>query len=358
VTVKRSVFLALAAALAAISCRGGAPVLRRQSRLMMDTYVTVTAYAPAAKADKALARVFDRLEEISRKFNHLDTTSPLYAFNTRNQPLVDPEVIEVMKAAQSISAASGGAFDVTVEPLVRLWGFYSGHPALPSLAGIDSCLKQVGYQNLIIEPNRVTKLNPNTTVDLGGIAKGYALKEAARVLRSEGVDSAVIDAGGDVYAIGKKGNQNWKVGIRNPRGEGVLGVAAVSNLAVVTSGDYERYFFGPDPNGTATGSRGRKPDGSPSTDSVRYCHIINPKTGWPARGFASTTVIMRDPLAAQGWSKVLFILGPDALGLADTTDGFEALLITDRMKAIMSKGLAALLDLKLPEAGLDTARGR
>jgi thiamine biosynthesis lipoprotein len=297
---------------------------------MMDTYVTVSAVASGPKADAGLDSAFARLEQISHKFNHLDTTSPIFAFNERNVPITDTEIIHVLKAAQRISVLSGGAFDITVEPLVRLWGFYDSSPALPQQRQIDSCLKFVGYQNLIIDGGRVTKRNPETRIDLGGIAKGYGLAEAARVLRRVGVDSALIDLGGDVYAIGRKGDQPWKVGVRNPRGEGVVGVVALHNLAAVTSGDYERFFFGP--------------------DSVRYCHILNPHTGWPARGFCSTTVLMRDPLLAQGFSKVLFILGPEALKLADSTEHFEALLIDDSLKAITSAGLASVVDPTLNSA--------
>jgi thiamine biosynthesis lipoprotein len=296
---------------------------------MMDTYVTISAFAPAPKAEAALDSAFVRLEEISHKFNHLDSTSPIYAFNERGVPITDPEVIHVLQAAQRISELSGGAFDITVEPLVRLWGFYDSCPALPQQRQIDSCLKYVGYQNLIVDSDRVTKKNPETRIDLGGIAKGFGLVEAARVMRQAGVDSALIDLGGDVYAIGRKGSEEWKVGVRNPRGDGVVGVVALHNLAAVTSGDYERFFFGP--------------------DSVRYCHILNPHTGWPARGFCSTTVLMRDPLLAQGFSKVLFILGPEALSLADSTEHFEALLLTDSLKVITSEGLAGALDLRLKD---------
>jgi FAD:protein FMN transferase len=297
---------------------------------MMDTYVTISALGPGPKASAGIDSAFARLEQISHKFNHLDSTSPLYAFNERNVPIADPEIIHVLAAAQRISVLSGGAFDVTVEPLVRLWGFYDSCPALPEQRQIDSCLRFVGYQNLIIGDSRVTKKNPETRIDLGGIAKGFGLAEAARVLRQAGLDSALIDLGGDVYAIGRKGDEPWKVGIRNPRGDGVVGIVSLRNLAAVTSGDYERYFWGP--------------------DSVRYCHILDPHTGWPARGFSSTTVLMRDPLLAQGFSKVLFILGPDALSLADSTDHFEAVLITDSMKAITSAGLAGAIDLKLKDA--------
>ena len=252
----------------------------------------------------------------------------------------------MLKAAQRISVLSGGAFDVTVEPLVRLWGFYDASPALPEQRQIDSCLEFVGYQNLVIDSGRVTKRDPRTRIDLGGIAKGYGLAEAARVLKQMGVDSALIDLGGDVYAIGRKGDQDWRVGIRNPRGDGVIGVVSLHNLAAVSSGDYERFFWGPPRDTIRNTSAGF---GHVPSDSVRYCHILNPHTGWPARGFCSTTVLMRDPLFAQGFSKVLFILGPEALKLADSTGHFEALLITDSMKVITSEGLAGALDLKLKD---------
>jgi thiamine biosynthesis lipoprotein len=332
-----ALFVALAAGILLPSCRQGRPDVRKQTRLMMDTYVTIQAAGPAQTVDKAIEAAFGRLEEISRKFNFLDSASPVHAFNVGNEPLTDPEVVEVVKAAVAVSEVSGGAFDITVRPLVELWGFYGDRPAVPSQRAIDSCLKMVGYKNLLVEPGRVTKRRPDVTIDLGGIAKGYALKEAARLLRAGGVDSALIDLGGDVYALGRKGNQNWKVGIRNPRGDGIVGIAAVSNLAVVTSGDYERFFFGP--------------------DSVRYCHIIDPATGWPPRGLISTTVVMRDPLTAQGWSKVLFIRGTDALPLVEKIGGIEAILINDGMRAFCTPGLVSALDstllngITIPRAG-------
>jgi thiamine biosynthesis lipoprotein len=151
------------------------------------------------------------------------------------------------------------------------------------------------------------------------------------------VDSALIDLGGDVYAMGKKGGKNWKVGIRSPRSDGIVGLIAASNLAVVTSGDYERFFFGP--------------------DSVRYCHIIDPATGWPQRGMISTTIVMRDPLTAQGWSKILFLRGTAALPLVEKTGGMEAILINDSMRAFCTPGLVSALDstllkgITIPPAG-------
>jgi thiamine biosynthesis lipoprotein len=318
VTARKFLLIVLAAVLPTVSCRPSVPAVRKQTRLLMDTYVTIQALGRAPVADSAIEATFCRLEEIGRKFNHLDSASPLYAFNSRDVPLTDLELVEVVRAAIDVSEASGGVFDVTVEPLVRLWGFYDDHPAVPEQQQIDSCLKLVGYRNLIVEPGRVTKRNPGITIDLGGIAKGYALKEAARVLRAGGVQSALIDIGGDVLAIGRKDKEKWRIGVRNPRGEGVVAVVAAEDLAAVTSGDYERFFFGP--------------------DSVRYCHIIDPATGRPARGVASATVVMRDPLTAQGWSKVLFIRGRDALSLIEQAGGIEGLLVTDKQEIIRSAG--------------------
>ena len=332
-----ALFVALAAGILLPSCRQGKPEVHKQTRLMMDTYVTIQATGPAQTVDKAIEAAFGRLEEISHKFNFLDSTSPVYAFNVGNAPLTDPEVVEVVKAAVAVSEVSGGAFDITIKPLVELWGFYGDRPAVPSQQAIDSCLKMVGYKNLVVESDRVTKRRPDVTIDLGGIAKGYGLREAARMLRSAGVDSALIDLGGDVYAMGKKGGKNWKVGIRSPRSDGIVGLIAASNLAVVTSGDYERFFFGP--------------------DSVRYCHIIDPATGWPQRGMISTTIVMRDPLTAQGWSKILFLRGTAALPLVEKTGGMEAVLINDSMRAFCTPGLVSALDstllkgITIPPAG-------
>ena len=351
----RLLSLIVPAVLLAAACRQqNAVALRKQTRLMMDTYVTIQAAGPAKSADKAIEAAFGRLEEISHKFNFLDSTSPVHAFNVDNVPLTDPEVVDVVKAAAAVSEASGGAFDITVRPLVELWGFYGDHPAVPSQRAIDSCLKMVGYKNLVVEPGRVTKRRPDVTIDLGGIAKGYGLGEAARLLRAGGVDSAIIDLGGDVYALGRKGNQNWKVGIRNPRGDGIVGIAAVSNLAVVTSGDYERYFWGPPRDTIRNAEAGF---GHVPTDSVRYCHIIDPATGWPPRGLISTTVVMRDPLTAQGWSKVLFIRGIDAMPLVEKTGGIEAVLINDSMRAFCTPGLVSAMDTTLLN-GLTGSAGR
>lgn len=304
-------------ALMSVSCQGPAR-LHRESRLMMDTYVTLTVFAPPNRTRLALDAAFRRLEEIEHKFNHLDTASPIYAFNIRNEPITDSELVNVIQLTQTVSEASAGTFDITIEPLVRLWGFYGDNPSIPEKRAIDSCRKLVDFRSLLIADGQVKKQRRSVSIDLGGIAKGYALSEVARVLRKNKVDSALIDLGGDIYAIGNKGREPWRVGIRNPRGQGVIGVMSLHNQAAVTSGDYERCFFGP--------------------DSIRYCHILDPRTGWPARGIISATVVTDNPVLAQGWSKVLFILGKEAVPLLEALPGTQALAVDSQGEIICTRG--------------------
>lgn len=300
----------LVAVLLAAGC-GSRPQLHSRTRLLMDTYVTISAWTASPHADRVIAAAFERLEDIGRRFNHLDTTSQLSRFNDRQEAITDPEVVAVIAAAESLSLLTEGTFDITVEPLVRIWGFYGDSPGFPPQRLIDSCRQFVGHRNVSAESGRVVKRDPRATIDLGGIAKGYALVTAAGILRAGGIDSAIIDLGGDIFALGLRHGRPWRIGVRNPRGDGVVTVVEVSNRAVVTSGDYERFFFGP--------------------DSTRYCHIIDPRTGRPALGTASATVVTDDPLSAQAWSKAVFIFGPSQMDSLARQHGFAAMVISADM---------------------------
>jgi thiamine biosynthesis lipoprotein len=317
------------------ACRpAAAPESRRQTRLLMGTYVTITAIGPAAVTGPAIAAAFARLEDINRRFNFRDSAGPLHAFNFRDQPFVDPEVARVVRTAVAVSAATGGAFDITAQPLVALWGFHSGRPAVPAPAALDSARALTGWRNITGTGDTVAKAVPGLRLDFGGIAKGYALAEAARVLRSAGVQSALVDAGGDIYAVGRKNGGAWRIGVRNPRGGGIVAVIPAADMAVVTSGDYERAFT--------------------SADGTTYCHIIDPRTGRPARGLAAVTVVAADPTLADAWATALFVLGPDAIELVEATDGIEALFVTPDLEMTGSTGLAAIIE--LPEPGDSTGR--
>jgi thiamine biosynthesis lipoprotein len=294
--------------------------LEKQTRFMMDTYVTIYAVGPRKITAGAIDRALDRMQEVDTKFNSRNPKSPIYEFNHDGKPISDQEIVSVATMALQIAKESDGAFDITVAPLIELWGFYGDAPHLPTDQEIAACLHRVGYHYLSLTDRKLRKTKDDVEIDLGGIAKGYGVGQAVKVLKELGVTSAVIDAGGDVYAMGKRGDRPWKVGIKDPRGgEDLLGYLEVEDLAVMGSGDYERFF---------------------EKDGKRYHHIFNPKTGYPAEGLRGSTLIYPDPTAADAWNTAIFVLGPEkGLELVEKTPGMEAIMVTTSGKIIYSSGL-------------------
>lgn len=307
--------------------------VQKQTRFIMDTYCTIQI--PGKKeVIPFIEKGFRRIEEIDRKFNVLNRKSPLFDFNQKNEVVVDKEICDLVSGAMQISKDSDGSFDITVYPVLQLWGFYSGNYTVPEKEEIDESLAMVGYENVVVKDDTLFNTKNTVALDLGGIAKGYALKEAVKELKRSGVSSALIDIGGDLYALGTHNGKPWKVGIRNPRGEGVIGVLEVSDFSVVTSGDYERFF---------------------EKDGIKYHHIINPKTGYPARNMVSVTVICKDPVKADAWSTALFVMEPDVvLNTVEETPYLEAVIVTSKGKVLYSSGLKDNLEISNAEPGDDT----
>lgn len=298
--------------------------VEKATRFMMDTYVTVYAIGPKEITEKAIELALNRMQEIDVKFNSLNPKSPIYAFNHQGAPLSDPEILELIRLALKVSKESDGAFDITVAPLVELWGFYAKAPHLPQEQEIKDCLRNVGYQHLRLSNGKLTKDNEAVRIDLGGIAKGYAVSEATKVLKQKGVTSAIIDTGGDVYALGKRGKKLWRIGIKDPRGEDVLGYVEVEDLAVMGSGDYERFFI---------------------NAGKRYHHIFNPKTGYPTEGVIAVTIIYNDPLLAQPLTKIPFVLGAKkGLEFLDKIPDMEVIIVTASGEKLYSSGLKHALN--------------
>jgi thiamine biosynthesis lipoprotein len=323
--VKNNVWL-VAAVVAAIGiaalwrARAGAPAaVQQQSRILMDTYCTIRAPGGAAE-QAAIGKAFARMREIDRRFNALNTNSPVAQFNAHGTPIADPDIVEVIREALEVSARTDGAFDITVQPLVELWGFYGKHPAVPAPERIEACRRTVGWRNLAIRDGQVVRLRDETRIDLGGIAKGYAVGEAVRVLKACGVRSALVDAGGDIYAYGRIEGRPWRVGIRRPRGEGILGVMELDDQSTAISGDYERYF---------------------EQDGVRYHHILDPATGYPARGVQMALVVSSNATLADAWTKI-FVLGPEkGLRCIEGVPGVSAMLVATNGECHYSPGLQA-----------------
>ena len=293
--------------------------LEEQTRFMMDTYVTIYAVGTEKVTAPAIDSALDRMQEIDQKFNSQNPESPIYAFNHQGIPISDPEIVAMVRLALQIARDTGGAFDITIAPLIELWGFYGDAPRLPEPEAIKDCLSRVGYHHLAIKNGTLQKNEAKVQIDLGGIAKGYSVLQAVEVLKSKGVSSALINAGGDVYALGKKGRDMWKVGIKSPQGDDILGYLEVEDLAVMGSGDYQRFFV---------------------EDGKRYHHIFDPKTGYPAQGLSATTLIHPDPMVADAWNTAIFVLGPeDGLKWVEKISAMETVMVTTAGDMIYSSGL-------------------
>lgn len=297
----------------------------KQTRFMMDTYVSIYAVGPEAITEPAVESALDRMQAIDVKFNPRNPDSPIYEFNERGIPISDPEIVSVARMALQIAEESDGAFDITVAPLIELWGFYGESPRVPTDEEIKRCLETVGFRLLSLSETTLAKKKTSVKIDLGGIAKGYAVAQAAMVLKHGGVTSAMIDAGGDIYAIGKKGGAPWKVGVKRTRGDGILGYIEVEDLSVMGSGDYERFFL---------------------KDGKRYHHIFNPKTGYPVQGLFGSTLVHPDPIMADAWNTAVFILGADqGMRSVESHPGMETIMVTDSGKILYSTGLKDALSI-------------
>jgi thiamine biosynthesis lipoprotein len=222
---------------------------------------------------------------------------------------VDPEVLGVIREALRYARLSGGAFDITFKPLARLWQFEAGSVP-PSPAAVQEVLPLVDYRAVLIDGDgRVRLRHPGMAIGLGGIAKGYAADRAAEVLREKGIANATINAGGDVRVMGRPSAERpWRIGIQHPRKrQALLDEVSLSAGAVATSGDYERFFV---------------------HEGVQYHHILDSRTGFPARGCMSITVIGETAMMADALSTAAFVLGPEAgLALIEELPGAEAMFV-------------------------------
>ena len=283
-------------------------------RFMMGTIVSVTVLTPDDEAGRAaIDAAFDEIARIEAVTTRHTDDSEISRLNARvdgfvGEP-VSREVAEVVSRSLAVARASSGAFDITVAPLVDLWTVPEEDFAIPEEAFIRVALRSVDWQAVQVDTaTRTLTVLPGTAFDLDGVAKGYAVDRAVAVLREMGIETGVVDAGGDVGFIGTPPESGvWRVGIKHPRQEGLLGVVRLDGGSVATSGDYQRYAL---------------------VDGVRFHHILDPATGYPARGVMSVTVATEFAVDADALATAVFVLGPDeGMALIESTPGAEALLI-------------------------------
>lgn len=326
-TGKRNLFLSfgLSAALlcltACSSLRGDDRTAHSASFFAMDTYLTFTAYG--ANAEGALRQAEDRIAELEGLWSVTDTDSEIYKVNhSGGQPVaVREETEELVSFALAMAEETDGALEPTIYPVLTAWGFTTDENHVPVENEIVEQLASVGYDRVHVEDGEIT-LETGTMLDLGAVGKGFAGDEVVQILRENGVSSALLDIGGNIQAIGTKPDGSyWRVGLKDPFSEGVLGVLQVADEAVVTSGSYERYFIG--------------------EDGKRYGHIIDPATGYPVdNGLVSVTVLSGEGKLCDALSTALFVKGLEgAEKYWRQRRDFDMILITEDGNIYVTEGI-------------------
>lgn len=316
-------------------CTGSAktePVTK--NGFMLDTNIEITAYGDKAIADKAVNDAFTCIRDIDNKMSPELPSSYVVKINEaagKNYVKVDEDTFYVIKEGIKYGDMTNGMFDISIGPLVKLWGIGTEHARVPSKEEIENALKLIDYKKIEVNDTKkeVKLSSEGMMMDLGGIAKGYAADAVKDVLKSDGISSAIINLGGNVYAMGSKPDgSEWRIGIQDPfssRGNYVA-IVKVKDKSVVTSGNYERYF---------------------EVNGKRYHHIFDLTTGYPSdNGIVSATIVSDRSIDGDALSTSVFVLGIDkGLKLVESLDGIEAIIITSDKKIYSTAGAKDILEI-------------
>lgn len=285
----------------------------------MDTVMEIKAFGQ--NAESAINEAEKEIFRLERLFKRDSESSDVYKLNKYREADVSDDTAVILKKAIDISEATDGAFDVSVAPLTDIWGFYTKEYRVPSQDEINSVLPEINYKNINVNGNSVI-IDGNSKIDLGGIAKGYLSERIIDIFRDNGVSSAIVSLGGNVQTLGNKPDGNkWNVAIQHPDSENsYIGILSVSDMAVVTSGGYRRFF---------------------EKDGNIYHHIMDTKTGYPVKnGLKSVTVVCSEGTKADGLSTALFVMGLDKAKEFWRKDGeFDAIFLTDDNKIFVTEGI-------------------
>jgi len=331
---------ALAVAVA-LACSGGSAFARADARApdpnhkidrsdnVMGTIVHVTIWSDDdRRAVEAITEVFNefrRIEDLMTSWTEESVVARINATaGKRTGAKVDDETFAVTRKAIEVSKLTGGAFDITVGAFHNLWKFGSNQDgSIPTDAEIAERVKLIGYKRVKLDAAKKTirLTRKGMAITLGGIAKGYAVDRAVALLRERGFVDFIVQAGGDLYVSGRKGDKPWVVGIRDPRGSRStpFAITEIENKTFSTSGDYERTFV---------------------RNGIRYHHILDPKTGRSAMRCRSVTVMTNDAISADGLSTALFVMGAEAgMKLVEKLDDVEAVFVDSENEVHVSSGL-------------------
>lgn len=297
---------------------------QREAAIMGTRIAVELWHEDAAVAGRAMDAVFGEMHRVDALMSHYKPDSQLSQINARATVAglkVDRELAELIDRALRLSALTDGAFDITYASVGYLYDYRAHHR--PTDAQIAAGLGAVNWRHVVVDldASTVSFTRPGMRIDLGGIAKGYAVDRAIAILQSLGIDRASVTAGGDSRVIGDRFGRPWVIGIRHPDDPGrVIARIPLVDAAISTSGDYERYF---------------------DEDGQRYHHIINPHTGRSAGGMRSVTIIGPDATTTDGLSTSVFVMGPErGIALVEGLPEVDAIVVRSDGKVLYSAGLA------------------
>jgi len=311
-----------------------APKPYKETQFLMDTIIEITAYGP--QAEEGVKESFVEIHRLHSLANNFDENSQVSKINQvagKNKVLAESDLIAIVNHSRDFSSKLGGAFDVTIGPLTELWGIGRKGEYIPSQAEIEQSLSLVDYRLIEVDETANTIYLPKAgmRLDLGGIAKGYAVDKVIEILKAKGITSALINAGGDVRVIGNKPDGTpWRIGVQHPRlADEISAKLSLSQWdTMVTSGDYQRFIM---------------------KDGIRYSHILDPRTGRQLSEIASVTIVTNNSEDGDVLSTGVFVLGVEkGLELLKKFPGNEAIIIAVDGRMIITPGLEGKIEI-IPE---------
>jgi len=300
-----------------------------ETRFLMDTVVRVAVYdSPGSENEirKVIDSVFKTMKMLEDETSsHIDTSDvcKLNRNSGMHGIVVHRSVLNIIKESIDISRQTNGFFDITIGAVKKIWPFELPNPEVPSRENITRVLKFVDYHSISVSGDTVSLKKSGMSIDLGGVAKGYIIDAAVMTLKEKGVKAGIVDAGGDLRIFGENPKGIWKIGVINPRKKGgISGIITTDAKSIATSGDYERFFF---------------------YNGVRYHHILDPFTGFPARGCVSVTIITDTGMKADALATAVFVMGhKKGVEFIEKRPGVEGIIMYEdegKLKTIVTSGI-------------------
>ena len=331
--------------------------LFKKTGFMMGSLIDISLYAEnEKKSNKIIELAFEEVRRLDHLMSNYKKDSELSRINreaVRQATICDDELLYIIKQSSHYSKITKGAFDITVYPIVNLWGFfgdYDGNIAgyIPEENELQAILPAVSYKNIEIKDiskkndtgSTIFFKNSKTQIDLGAIGKGYAVDKVIEILKSKGIKSALVNFAGNIFALGSpQGREKWNIGLKDPiNTNNIIGSFGISNKAVATSGDYERFFV---------------------NDNKKYSHIIDPRNGKPVSYILSVTILSNSASMADALSTGIFVLGKnEGFELLQELNDVEGIIIFEgkesRVNVKISKGFEKILEVKREDSNSDS----